>query len=129
MAQSNYIIHNQSVILDRRHLIVVFGLLSIALLITYIDQQSIGVVLPTIGNYLNSSSTIIWAGTASMIANTAFQTLYGRVSYILGRKVIIITSLCLLGVDDLLCGFAKSGPQLCAYRGISCVANGGIMAL
>jgi MFS family permease len=108
---------------------VVFGLLSIALLITYIDQQSIGVVLLTIGNDLNSSSTIVWAGTSSMIANTAFQTVYGRVSDILGRKVIMITSLFLLGVGDLLCGFAKSGPQLYAYRGISGVANGGIMAL
>ncbi|EEA23620.1 hypothetical protein TMatcc_002495 [Talaromyces marneffei ATCC 18224] len=129
MTQSKYIIHDQSVVLDRQRLLVVFGLLSIALLITYIDQQSIGVVLPTIGNELNSSSTIVWAGTSSMIANTAFQTLYGRVSDILGRKVIMITSLCLLGVADLLCGFAKSGPQLYAYRGIAGVANGGIMAL
>lgn len=58
MAQSKYIIHEQSMILDGRHLGVVFGLLPIALLMKYIGQQSIGVVLPTIGNDLKSFSTI-----------------------------------------------------------------------
>jgi len=107
----------------------VFAALASALLITYIDQQSIGVVLVTVGHDLNSSSTIVWAGTSSMIANTAFQVLYGRLSDIIGRKVILLTCLCLLAVGDLLCGFAQTGPQLYAFRGISGLANGGITAL
>ena len=122
-------IHDQTNLLPKRRLLVVFAALASALLITYIDQQSIGVVLPTIGRDLNSSSTIVWAGTSSMIANTAFQVLYGRVSDILGRKVILLTCLCLLAVGDILCGFAQTGAQLYAFRGISGLANGGIMAL
>jgi len=64
-----------------------------------------------------------------VIVNTAFQVLYGRLSDIIGRKVILLTCLCLLAVGDLLCGFAQTGPQLYAFRGISGLANGGIMAL
>lgn len=124
-----HVIHDQTNILPTKRLIVVFAALASALLITYIDQNSIGVALPTIGRELNSSSTIVWAGTSSLIANTAFQVLYGRLSDILGRKVILLTCLCLLGLGDLLCGFAKTGAQLYAFRGISGMANGGIMAL
>ncbi|ROW07018.1 hypothetical protein VPNG_06641 [Cytospora leucostoma] len=122
-------IHDQTNILPTGRLLIVFSALASALLITFIDQQSIGVVLPTIGEDLNSSATITWAGTSSLIANTAFQVLYGRLSDIFGRKVIIISCLCLLGLGDLLCSFAKTGPQFFAFRGISGVATGGIMAL
>lgn len=123
------VIHDQTDLLTGSRLLVVFSALALALLITYIDQNSIAVALPTVGRELNSSSTIVWAGTSSLIANTAFQALYGRLSDILGRKVILITCLCLLGLGDLLCGFAQTGPQLYGYRGVAGLANGGIMAL
>ncbi|RAL67353.1 hypothetical protein DID88_008110 [Monilinia fructigena] len=35
----------------------------------------------------------------------------------------------LLALGDLLCGFAKTGPQLYVFRGITGVGTGGIMAL
>lgn len=78
MAKPEPAFHDQTNILPTGRLIIVFSALASALLITFIDQQSIGVVLPTIGRDLNSSSTITWAGTSSLIANTAFQVLYGQ---------------------------------------------------
>lgn len=122
-------IQDQTDLLPKRQLLVVFTGLALALLTTYIDQNSIGVVLPTIGHDLNSSRTIIWAGTSSLIANTAFQPLYGRLSDIIGRKWMLVGCLCILALGDLLCGFAQTGPQFYAFRGISGMANGGIMAL
>jgi MFS family permease len=124
-----HVIHDQTDILPKKRLLIVFSGLAIALLTTYIDQNSIGVALPTIGRDLNSASTIVWAGTSSLIANTAFQPLYGRISDIFGRKIILISCLCILALGDLLCGFAQTGPQLYAFRGISGLSNGGIMAL
>lgn len=129
MAKESHAIHDQTNLLSGGRLITTFSALASALLVTYIDQNSIGVALPTIGRDLNSASTIVWAGTSSLIANTSFQVLYGRLSDILGRKVILLTCLCLLALGDLLCGFAQTGPQLYAFRGISGLANGGIMAL
>ncbi|KAF2180016.1 MFS general substrate transporter [Zopfia rhizophila CBS 207.26] len=122
-------VHDQTNLLPKRELIIVFAALASGLLVTFIDQNSIGVALPTIGQELNCASTVEWAGTSSLIANTAFQVLHGRLSDIFGRKVIIIAMLALLALGDLLCGFAKTGPQLYAFRGISGMANGGIMAL
>ncbi|RDL37184.1 putative mfs transporter protein [Venustampulla echinocandica] len=116
-------------ILPKPKLIVVFFGLAFALLISFIDQNSIGIALPTIGEDLNSATTISWAGTSSLIANTVFQVLYGRLSDILGRKVVFLSAVGLLALGDLLCGFAKTGPQLYAFRGISGVGSGGITAL
>jgi len=113
----------------KRQLIVVFAGLAFALLICFIDQNSIGIALPTIGRDLNSATTIAWAGTSSLIANTVFQVLYGRLSDILGRKAVFLSGVGLLAIGDLLCRFAKSGPQLYAFRGNSGVGSGGITAL
>lgn len=121
-------IHDQTNILPRTQLLIVFAALALTLLISYIDQSAIGTALPTIGTDLNASSTIVWAGTSSMIANTVFQVLYGRLSDIFGRKVVMLCSLALLCLGDLLCGFAKTAAQLYAFRGLAGVANGGIMA-
>lgn len=87
MAETKHVIHDQTNLLPKGRLIILFTALASALLISYIDQQSVGVVLPTVGRELNSASTIVWAGTSSLIANTAFQVLYGRLSDILGRKL------------------------------------------
>jgi MFS family permease len=116
-------------ILPKAKLIVVFCGLASALLIAFIDQNSIGIALPTIGNDLNCATTIAWAGTSSLIANTVFQVLYGRLSDILGRKGVFLSAVALLALGDLLCSFAKTGPQLYAFRGIAGVGSGGITAL
>lgn len=121
-------IHDQTNILPRAKLLVVLGGLSTTMLISFIDQTAIGIALPTIGADLNAATTIMWAGTSSLISNTVFQVLYGRLSDIFGRKIVMLMSLAFLSIGDLLCGFAKTGPQLYAFRAISGIGNGGIMA-
>ncbi|KFY93128.1 hypothetical protein V500_03897 [Pseudogymnoascus sp. VKM F-4518 (FW-2643)] len=116
-------------ILPKGKLVVVFAGLAFSLLISFIDQNSIGIALPTIGADLNCAKTIAWAGTSSLIANTVFQVLYGRLSDIFGRKVVFLGSVGLLAFGDLLCSFAKTGPQLYAFRGIAGIGSGGIGAL
>jgi MFS family permease len=119
----------KSNILPNSKLLAVFAGLAFALFICHVDQNSIGIALPTIGIDLNASTTIAWAGTSSLIANTIFQILYGRLSDALGRKIVFLASVSLLAVGNLACSFAKTGPQLYVFRGISGIGNGGVMAL
>lgn len=110
-------------------MITVFCGLAFALLISFVDQNAIGVALPTIGKELDALDTITWAGTSSLIANTVFQVIYGRLSDIFGRKYVFLTALGLLAIGDLLCGFAQTSTQFYVFRGVAGVGNGGITAL
>ncbi|KAJ9639172.1 hypothetical protein H2204_003782 [Knufia peltigerae] len=116
-------------ILPKRQVLIIITSLAISLLISYIDQNSITVILPKIGRDLSSIDTIQWAGTSSLIANTVFQVFYGRVSDIFGRNVVLFASLASLAIGDLACGLASTGPQLYVFRAIAGVGNGGINAL
>ncbi|CAH0057717.1 unnamed protein product [Clonostachys solani] len=122
-------LHDQINILPGQQLFAAFGTLSAALFIACIDQNGISVTIPTISRDLSAESTISWAGTASLLANTTFQMLYGRLSDILGRKTIFIATILILSVADLLCGLSKNATMFYVFRGIAGIGGGGITNL
>jgi MFS family permease len=122
-------LHDQTQLLPKKQLLLVFGIMSLELLVCFIDQNGIGVLLPDIARDLNAKSSIAWAGTSALIANTVFQVLYGRLSDLFGRKIVLISALVLLSLSDLACGLAVNSTMLYIFRGLAGVANGGITSL
>ncbi|KAL4955737.1 major facilitator superfamily domain-containing protein [Aspergillus filifer] len=122
-------LHDQTNILPRGKLLVVFTGLAISLFISFVDQNGISVTLPTIAEDLNGKNTISWAGTSSLIANTMFSVLYGRLSDIFGRKIVYLCALALLCIADLLCGMSQNAAMFYVMRGLAGVAGGGISSL
>lgn len=122
-------IHDQTNLLPRPQLIVVFTALSLTLLIAFIDQNGISVSLPTIAADLNAEDTISWAGTTSLVANTMFQMLYGRLSDIFGRKAVYLTAIATLIIADILCGVAQNAASFYVFRGLAGIGGGGITNL
>ncbi|KAB8238089.1 putative MFS transporter [Aspergillus alliaceus] len=122
-------LHDQSNILPFRQLILVLCVLSGSLLIVLIDQNAVGVALPTIGRELDAENTITWAGTSSLIGSTMFSALYGRLSDIFSRKAVYISALVVLCLSDLLCGFAQNAMMFYIFRGFAGLAGGGVLSL
>lgn len=122
-------LHDQTEILPRARLLIVTATLSLTLLITFIDQNGIGVTLPTIAEDLNAANTISWAGTSSLIANTTFQMLYGRLSDIFGRKVVYLAAVGFLSIAALLCGLSKNAAMFYVFRGVAGIGGGGVTNL
>lgn len=47
----------------------------------------------------------------------------------IGRKAVLVLTLCILSFCDLLCGFSQNASMLYVFRGLAGIANGGIQAL
>lgn len=122
-------LHDQTNILPFAQLMVVFSSLAISLLIVMTDQNGISVTLPTVARKLNAQNTISWAGTSSLIANTTFTVLYGRLSDIFGRKIVYVSALVLLCIADLCCGLSVNPAMFYIFRGIAGIAGGGVTSL
>lgn len=122
-------LHDQTNILPKRQLILVFSIMSIAMLVCVMDQNGISVLLPDIAKDLDAKDSVTWAGTSALIANTVFQVLYGRLSDLFGRKNILLSALLLLALSDLACGLSVNSTMLYIFRGLAGVANGGIASL
>ncbi|KND90036.1 putative transporter C3H1.06c [Tolypocladium ophioglossoides CBS 100239] len=122
-------LHDQSNLLPRRQLVSCLGILALALLISFVDQNGISTALPTIAADLDARATISWAGTASLLANTTFQMLYGRLSDIFGRKAVFVAAVLLLALADLLCGLSSRAALFYVWRGVAGIGGGGITNL
>ncbi|WZH49469.1 major facilitator superfamily domain-containing protein [Fusarium acuminatum] len=122
-------LHDQTNILPRRQLFIALGTLCASLLLVTIDQNGISVALPTIAHDLNAESTISWAGTASLVANTCFQMLYGRLSDVFGRKVMFISAALLLCLADLLCSLSRNAIMFYVFRAVAGIGGGGVLNL
>ncbi|TGO31526.1 hypothetical protein BHYA_0581g00020 [Botrytis hyacinthi] len=128
-AKAEAALFDQTNLLPRTRLLIVFSTLAGAFLIAYADQNGIAVALPKMAADLNATDTIAWAGTSTLIANTVFQVLYGRLSDIFGRKKIYLSAVFLLAVGDILCATAQNAPALYFSRGLAGIAMGGINSL
>lgn len=122
-------LQDQSNLLPRKQLILCLGIVSLAQLISFIDQNGISTALPTIAAELDARNSISWAGTASLLANTTFQMLYGRLSDIFGRKTIFISAILLLAIADLVCGLSTNAAMFYVFRGVAGIGSGGITNL
>ena len=69
-------LHDQTQLLPRAQLIFVFIIMSLALLVCFIDQNGIGVLLPSIARELDAESSITWAGTSALISNTVRSPIF-----------------------------------------------------
>lgn len=112
-----------------RQLMLAFPALSISLFVSFIDQTSVSTALPAVAQDLDTGAATSWIGASFLIASTAFQLINGRLSDIFGRKNLLLVCLGLMGLGDLLCGFARTKEQLFAFRAIAGVGGGGINSI
>lgn len=119
----------QSNILPRKKLLLVFPALALVHFTSFIDQTAVSTTLPSIASALNAGSTISWVGTSFLTTSTSIQLINGRLSDIFGRKTCLITALTLMGLGNLLSGFSKTAGQLYATRAFSGFGAGALNAL
>lgn len=66
--------------------LLVYSCLSLAVLLTALDQTVVACILPNISAEFGARDAP-WIGTAYLLTQTTFSPLYGRLSDVFGRKV------------------------------------------
>jgi MFS family permease len=120
---------DQSQRLPFARLIIVYISMATCFFVSFMDVNAATTALPSIAKSLNASNTITWVGTSYLLAQCAFQVIYGRLADIFGRKPVLIGCVASLIIGDILCGFAQNGPWLYVCRAISGIGGGGISSL
>ncbi|KAI5124426.1 hypothetical protein M0805_008310 [Coniferiporia weirii] len=102
---------------------------ALALFLATTDATIVSTSLPTIIADLHASQSLYpWVGVAYAVSQTALQPLYGRFSDLLGRKVVLYSSISVFMIGSLLCGIASNYVLLCIFRAIAGVGGGGIVS-
>src|SRR2546430_6758926 len=101
--------------------------LMLTMFLAALDQTIVATALPTIGRQFQDVSNLSWVITAYLLASTAVAPVFGTLSDIYGRRVMVIISLALFMAGSVLCAIAPNLPILILARGLQGLGGGGIM--
>ncbi len=111
----------------RRQVLLTMAGLLLGLLFASLDGTIVGTALPRIIGELHGFDRYTWVATAYMLTATTLIPIYGKLSDLIGRKVIFLSCLVIFLIGSALSGMAQSMTQLILFRAFQGLGAGGIM--
>lgn len=112
----------------REILEVLFGLLA-ALFTAIISSTIVSNALPTIIADLNGSQTqYTWVITSSLLAMTVSTPIWGKLSDLFNKKLLVQTSIVIFVIGSVFAGISQNVPELIAMRVVQGLGMGGLTA-
>ncbi|KAL1656122.1 hypothetical protein SLS61_001194 [Didymella pomorum] len=93
------------------------------------DQTTLAASLTIITKDLRASSESAWIAGAYFLTSTSFQLLYGRLSDIWSRKVLLVIGIWIFFFGSLAASLAQTSLQLIVFRAFTGVGGGGLMTV
>ena len=107
---------------------VISGIL-LCIFLAAIDQTVVIPAVPAIAADLNGFSHLAWIVSAYLLTSTAMTPIYGKLSDIYGRRVLLLIALAVFFIASGCCAMAANLPQLIGARALQGVGGGGLMAM
>ena len=105
---------------------IVAGIM-LAMFLSALEQTIVAPALPAIGKSLGGIDDLSWVVTAYLLAATAATPLFGKLSDIYGRRVILLTAIAIFIAGSVACALAPSIWMLILGRGLQGLGGGGLL--
>ena len=107
---------------------IVCGIL-LAAFLSALEQTIVAPALPTMARSLGDAENLSWVVTAYLLAATAITPLFGKLSDIHGRRVMMLIAIVIFIVGSVVCALAPNMGVLIAGRALQGIGGGGILPL
>ncbi|KAK3346162.1 major facilitator superfamily domain-containing protein [Lasiosphaeria hispida] len=107
----------------------IISVLLIGIFVAHADGSMLLATHPAIASEFNDLGDSAWLITSFALAGAASQTMYGKLSDIYGRKLLVITAYLVLIVGCIIVGAGQTMWQVILGRVISGVGTSGMTAL
>lgn len=105
------------------------GVVWIGIFMATLDGSIVTVALPTLTNFFNTDIlTIEWVIMAYLLTITSLLLSFGRISDMIGRKIIFTGGMALFTIGSGLCAISTTGGQLIFFRVIQGIGAAMLMA-
>jgi len=112
---------------NRERTVTLIGVM-VALLLGALDQTIVSTAMPKILQDLNGLSLYTWVVTAYLLASTSMIPIYGKLSDIYGRKVVVLIGVVLFLAGSVLSGQSRSMVELIIFRAVQGLGSAGIFS-
>jgi EmrB/QacA subfamily drug resistance transporter len=101
----------------------------LTMLLAALDQTIVSTALPTITSDLGGLNELSWVVTAYLLASTASTPIWGKISDLYGRKLMLQIAVVVFVAASALAGLSQSMVQLIGTRALQGIGGGGLMVL
>ena len=112
--------------LPQRTRIEIFIVVLLGIFLAALDQTIVGTALPVIVTDLKGNDVYIWAFTSYLLTATVSGPLYGKLSDLFGRRIIIMIGVSVFLIGSLLCAISGQMWQFILFRGIQGLGAGAL---
>ncbi|KAJ5258055.1 hypothetical protein N7524_009611 [Penicillium chrysogenum] len=126
---TNVTFNEQTNYVPKSTIITIFLACSSVDLLALMDQTTLAASLSIIGNALGASDQTSWISGGYFVTSTCFQLLYGKLSDIWSRKLVLFVGLAIFFVGSLAASLAQTATQLIVFRAFTGVGGGGLMTV
>ncbi len=121
---------NQSVMhLSQRSKLAIVGAVMLGLFLSALDQTVVGTALPTIVTDLGGNNLYVWVVTAYLLTSTITVPMYGKLSDLFGRKLLLVIGISLFLIGSALSGLSQNMGQLIFFRGLQGLGAGALFPI
>ncbi|ORX74137.1 MFS general substrate transporter [Linderina pennispora] len=103
--------------------------LDLSMFLAAIDMTIVATTYVPIGDKFNSLDRAEWIISSYLIAQTAFQSIYGKISDVLGRVETMVLAIIIFLIGSILCAVSNSLNMLIASRVIQGIGGGGLVSM
>lgn len=110
----------------------VLGILSgilLGMMLAALDQSIVTTALPAIAADLNGLERLSWIVAGYLLTSTAATPIYGKLSDLYGRRVMLETAIALFVAASVFCALAGDMTQLIAARALQGLGGGGLISM
>ncbi|WP_306214097.1 MDR family MFS transporter [Actinoplanes sp. RD1] len=122
--------HHESGAMSHREILSALSGLLLALFVAMSSATIVSTALPKIIGSLNGSQTqYTWVVTATLLTSTATTPIWGKLSDLYSKKLLVQISIVIYVAGSIVAGFSHTAGQLIAARAFQGIGLGGIQAL
>lgn len=103
--------------------------LFLSLFVAALDATIVSTAVPVITHELNSATGYTWIGGSYLLAHAVGAPIWGKLSDIWGRKMIMLTAVSLFFCASAICATSSSMRMLIVGRALQGAAGGGLLLL
>ncbi|MGA7230554.1 MAG: MDR family MFS transporter [Xanthobacteraceae bacterium] len=107
---------------------IVAGIM-LAMFLSALEQTIVAPALPAIGRSLGGIDELSWVVTAYLLAVTATTPLFGKLSDIYGRRVVLLWAIGIFIGGSIACALAPTIWTLIFARGLQGIGGGGLLPI
>jgi EmrB/QacA subfamily drug resistance transporter len=112
----------------REKLVIIAGLM-LGMFLAALDQTIVATALPRIASDLHGVEHLSWVVSGYLLTSTAATPIYGKLSDLYGRKIMLQIAIVVFLLTSALCALAATMGQLIAFRALQGLGGGGLMAM